>query len=260
MADARLELAALEIRAGDRILVADARLSVRAGECVALVGPSGSGKTLTVRALLGMVNTRPGVTRAELRITADGRTIAPYTDGFDGVRGAILGYLPQDGRAALDPLLRVGRQVADAGGDPDRCLARAGFRDPAAVAGCWPHELSGGMAQRAALAVALARGSRILLADEPTNGLDPTVQSLVLEDLRRQVDAGLGVLLVTHDLRALSGCADRVVCMDGGRVVEDVPIAALLRGEMASEPARRLLDATRRIAGGRLRGAPGGLR
>jgi ABC-type dipeptide/oligopeptide/nickel transport system ATPase component len=265
---AELILRGLRILAGEREIVADSALTVRSGECVAVVGSSGSGKTLTARAALGLVDLEPGVVAAELEIRSDEGVFHPYHPfprsrqardrAFEGIRGSIVGYLPQDGRASLDPLQRVGAQVtacarlnrADA--DPDAWLRKAGFADPAAVSSAWPHELSGGMAQRVALAQALARGSRILLADEPTTALDPTLQAEILASLRALVDAGLGLAFITHDLRLLPGVADRVVCMDGGRVVEELPATAVARGEVTSAPARRLLEATRRIAGTRL--------
>jgi peptide/nickel transport system ATP-binding protein len=124
-------------------------------------------------------------------------------------------------------------------------LGRAGFADPERVALAYPHELSGGMAQRAQIAVGLARRSRILLADEPTTGLDSTVQRAILRQLQSLRDDGVGVLFVTHDLRLLPGFADRVLVMDEGRIVEEAGSVAELRGA-----GRRLVEATRKVAGG----------
>lgn len=254
MTGGELALSGLRVVAGGRALVEDVSLTVGAGELVALVGSSGSGKTLTARAIVGLLPT--GTTRAggELRIRWPGGEATPRVEAdFARLRGGVLGLLWQDARAALDPLWTVGRQVAEAAhlaGEtepPDRWLARAGFSEPARVARLYPHELSGGMAQRAAIAVALARRSRFLVADEPTTGLDPSVQRATLAQLRALGAAGVGVLFITHDLRILPGFADRVLVMDGGRIVEEAAHPGALVGA-----GRALVDATRKVAGGAL--------
>jgi len=260
-----VRMSGLRITSPDRVLVEGVSLTLTPGTLTALVGSSGSGKTLTTRALLGMVDFRPGVVAAELTVTVDGVEHHPYKTptkrraierAFRPLRGGVLGYLPQDARGSLDPLRRVGKQVAacltlaGAAAAPTRLLQRAGFPDPERIAELYPHELSGGMAQRASIAMALARGSRFLLADEPTTGLDPTVQEGILKELVAMVAAGVGVLLITHDLRLLPKIADRVLVMSGGRLVEDLPGAEML--QMRSEPGRALLTATARVAGGTL--------
>ncbi|TVQ91092.1 MAG: ABC transporter ATP-binding protein [Deltaproteobacteria bacterium] len=262
-----LHLRGLRIAVGDRVLVEGIDLSVQRGGLTALVGRSGSGKSLTARSLLGLVDLDPGVIAGELQITLSDRTLRPY-EGLHGasarrrdrafaeVRGAVLGYLPQDCRAALDPLARVGPQVARcaalAGRDPDPIpwLAKAQLPSPKRVARLYPHELSGGMAQRVVIAQALARGSRFLLADEPTSALDPTVQDQILRALRDLVDTGLGVLLITHDLRVLPGLAEAVVILHEGRVAETTTAEALTLGRLTSAPGRQLFEATARVAGG----------
>jgi peptide/nickel transport system ATP-binding protein len=241
---------ALRVMAGAAVLVEDVSLTVPAGEVVALVGASGSGKSVTARCLLGLFPARPGLVRGDIRITWPGGTISATEQGFSTVRGELVTLIPQDARGGLDPLWTVGRTVSTAavlGGHPPAAgpwLARAGL-DPA-VATRYPHELSGGMAQRAAIAAAIARSARFLVADEPTTGLDPTVQREVLDELRRLADEGLGILFITHDLRILAGFADRVLVMDGGRVVEEAARVGELRGA-----GRALVEATRRIQGGR---------
>jgi ABC-type dipeptide/oligopeptide/nickel transport system ATPase component len=246
----------LRIAAGSRVLVEDASFRVGAGDIVALVGSSGSGKTVTGRALLGLLPFAPGVVGGAVRVTLHGRTTVPRSDAdFRPLRGGGLGMLWQDARAALDPLRSIGRQVRDAArlagrdirsvGVVSGPLARAGFPDPARVAELYPHELSGGMAQRAAIAIALARESRFLVADEPTTGLDPSVQRGILAQLRALAAAGVGILFITHDLRLLPGFAARVVVMDAGRVVEEAGSPAELRGV-----GRALVEATRKVAGG----------
>jgi ABC-type glutathione transport system ATPase component len=260
-------LRGLEVRVGERVLVQDVGLDLQAGRVVGLVGASGSGKTLTARSLLGLVDLQPGVVKADLEIQVNGRVQRPYDAclgkpprardrAFQGIRGDLLGYLPQDARAALDPLFPVGKQVrdasADGNADPRALLVRAGLPDADRVLRLYPHELSGGMAQRVVIAQALARRSRFLVCDEPTTALDATVQHELLAALRALCAEGIGLLLITHDLRLLPGFADDLVVMDQGRVVERADPNALVSGSLSSQAARTLLRATRRIAGGRL--------
>jgi ABC-type dipeptide/oligopeptide/nickel transport system ATPase component len=171
---------------------------------------------------------------------------------FSRLRGDVIGYLPQQARDSLDPLWTVGKQVQEAmdlAGHSDRVedwLRRAGFQHPDQVMALYPHELSGGMAQRVCIALAIARGSRFLLADEPTTGLDPTVQRSILDELKRTAEAGVGILLITHDLRIVPEYADQVIIMSEGRVVEHLDAARLAEAE--SDMARSLLAATDRIS------------
>lgn len=268
-----LELRGLRVQAGERVLVHDVDLALGAGEILALVGSSGSGKTLTARAILGLPGPRPGVVAARLSVRVGGEVLEPYAglaeavaagrperfwrqapSAFADLRGRLVGYMAQDARGALDPLWTVARQLreaqalGDSPGSPSDWLRRAGFAQPEELLDLFPHQLSGGMAQRACLALALARGSRFLIADEPTTGLDPTVQQAILAELRAKADAGLGVLLITHDLRITARYADRVQILEGGRSVETLPAAALR--EARSAEARALIAATARVSGG----------
>jgi peptide/nickel transport system ATP-binding protein len=270
MAEAdRLAVEGLRIQAADRVLVDDAAFTIRAGTVVALVGASGSGKTLSARACLGLVRARPGVVAGRLQVEVDGELHQPYDAvglrarerAFAPVRGRLVGYLPQEARASLDPLWTVEQQVREvvglrnsaASGEELRArhwLRLAGFADPDEVAPLFPHELSGGMAQRACIALALARGSRFLLADEPTTGLDPTVQQGILEQIRRLRERDIGVLFITHDLRLVPRIADEVLVMHDGQIVDRVAADDLQSA--ASPHTRRLLEATARVAGGHL--------
>ncbi|MEQ1503154.1 MAG: ATP-binding cassette domain-containing protein [Myxococcota bacterium] len=255
----RLTLRGLRIDHRGRTLVDGVSLDWAVGSVVGLVGSSGSGKTLTCRALVGMVDLDPGVVAGVLGVHLGpvvhqpqlGGTRAARDRAFRPLRGAVVGYLPQDAPATLDPFARIGAQVASAArlgrvdADPQRWLIDAGFSpsDAARVAAGWPHQLSGGMAQRVGIALALARGSRLLIADEPVTGLDAPLQRRVLRELRALADRGVGVLLVTHGLRALIDLADQVVVMDAGRVVETLTPGALRAGIAASGPAQRLVAA-----------------
>ncbi len=271
----RITLEGLRIQAGDKPLVHDVDLQLEAGEILALVGASGSGKTLSARSILGLPGPRPGVVAAELEITVGERVHRPYeglaeavaagrpgrfwrkaAKAFGPIRGDVVGTMAQDARGALDPLWTVARQVREAlelGGSSDTpadVLRRAGFRHPDRVIGLFPHQLSGGMAQRACIALALARGSHFLIADEPTTGLDPTVQEAILVELQRLAGEGIGVLLITHDLRIVPRVADRVQIMDQGRTIESLP--SKLLGSSGAPEVRALVEATARVAGGML--------
>ncbi len=264
-----LSLSGLCVRAGGRAVVDGMALRVQAGQVVGLVGASGSGKSLTARSLLGLVDLDPGVVAGDLQFVLGQRTFSPYARlslgpkavdaDFQGVRGTIVGYLAQNARASLDPLRDVRWQVEQCARlsservDAAHWLRIAGFEEPNSVLAAFPHELSGGMAQRVAIAMALARGSRFLVADEPTTGLDPTVQAGLLARLRGLADAGLGLLLITHDLRALVDLADETVLIDQGRPVETLSAAALSASASTTETGQALFAATRRIAAGRLR-------
>ncbi|MCB9778156.1 MAG: ABC transporter ATP-binding protein [Alphaproteobacteria bacterium] len=250
-----LRLTGLRIQAGPRTLVDGVGLVLGRGELVGLVGESGSGKTMTARACLGLVEARPGIVAGDLVVdTGEERVVAlrsgvASAEAFGAVRGRFVGWLPQQARESMDPLRTLGRQLRDvarlpgaASGSPEEWLARAGLPSPATFVGRYPHELSGGQAQRATVALALARGSRFLLADEPTTGLDPTVQVGVLDRLRELADEGHGVLLISHDLRQVQRVADRILVMHGGRLVEELRPGELLAAR--SPAARALVDAT----------------
>lgn len=241
---AELVAEGLTVRAGERRILDGVSFRVRQGEVLAMVGSSGSGKSVTTRAVLDLLPFRPGRVAGTVAVV-DGDGARPVRRGED------VGLIFQDSRASLDPCWTVGAQVRESarlgGGDepPAAWLSRAGFDDPDRVAGLYPHELSGGMAQRVAIALALARRSRFLIADEPTTALDPTVQQAILTEVRRVADQGRGVLFITHDLRILPGLADRVVVMDGGRLVEEARDPWSFTGA-----GRTLVEATRKVAGG----------
>jgi peptide/nickel transport system ATP-binding protein len=223
VSDARLLVEGITVRAGPRTLLEDGALDLRAGELVACVGASGGGKSTLARAALGLVRARPGTTAGRVRLWDDAGASVIDIDAAAGrqawapIRGRWTAWLPQDPLGGLSPYTKVGRQLRGAGAP---ALAAAGLPDAEALLRRYPHELSGGMARRAGLALALAAGPRFLIADEPTAGLDPTVAHVVLQHLARVAADGTGVLILTHDLAAVGPLADRVLVIDQGRVVE----------------------------------------
>ncbi|GAA3938251.1 ABC transporter ATP-binding protein [Actinomadura viridis] len=214
-------------------------LELRRGRVLALVGESGSGKSLTALSLIGLLP--PGAAATSGTITLGGRDVAGFSAArWREARGREVAMVFQDPMAALNPGFTVGRQVAEPFrrrlGD-DRRTARAkavalmaevGIADADARFDAYPHEFSGGMRQRAVIAMALALGPRVLLADEPTTALDVTVQAQILRLLaRRQREADLATLLVSHDLGVVARIAQEVAVMYAGRVVERGPLDAV---------------------------------
>ena len=207
-------------------------LAVRRGETYALVGESGCGKSATALAILDLVE--PGRVTAG-RVWFDGVDLRSLSEReFRSYRGGRIGMVFQEPGAALNPVLRVGTQVAEAirahrkmdrravRDAVVRALARVRLPDPGRIARSYPHELSGGMQQRAMLAIALACDPVLLIADEPTTALDVTIQAQILELLRTlREEIGLTVLLVAHDLGVVAENADRVGVMYAGRLVEE---------------------------------------
>ena len=223
-------------------LVDGVDLDLAPGEVLALVGPSGSGKTLTALSLIGLVP--PPARAAGGAVTLRGRTIS----GLEGeemrrVRGAGIALITQDPASGFDPVRRVGDQLAEtlrAHQDVGRAEARARAARALADVGVerddFPHRLSGGQRQRAMIATALAPGPAVLLADEPTASLDPTLRVMVLDLIdRRRADSGLAVLLISHDLASVRRIADRVAVMRDGRIVEGGPVSRV--PATASPPA-----------------------
>ena len=227
--------------AGWRAVVRGASLSLARGEITALVGETGSGKTMTALALIDLLP--PTARRRAGRITL-GHDDISHVGGqaMSRIRGRRISMVFQDPMTALNPVLTIGFQIeepmrAHLGLDSHRAHDRArellgqlGMPDVDRTLRRYPHELSGGMRQRALIAIALACDPEVLLADEPTTALDVTVQAQILDLLREQVDRrGLAVLLVTHDLGVAAQVADRIEVMYGGTVVEGGPVEQMLR-------------------------------
>ena len=222
MAELRLEN--LHITAGNKPLLRGVNLTLREGEILALVGASGSGKSLTARTCLGILPTSLTL-QGELTLEVDGVRHRPLSEGFAAVAGTHISYLPQAAAAALDPMWTVAKHlesVCNVGESVSSWLRRAGFADPVSVSRCYPHELSGGMAQRVCIALALAQRARFLIADEPTTGLDAPIQRAFLAELARLKATGPGILLITHDLSAVEDLADRIAVMSQGVIIEEM--------------------------------------
>ena len=244
--------------------VAGVSLEVRAGECLAIVGESGSGKSQLLLACLGLLAQNG---RASGSARFGGRElIGAGEQSLNEIRGTGIALLSQDPLSSLTPHLRIETQLTELLQDRGlatkaqaRQRALAALRDveipdPEARLRQYPHELSGGMRQRVALAAALMGGPRLLFADEPTTALDVSVQARILELLARVRDRGLGLLLITHDLGVVAGLADRVAVMYAGRIVEQAPVERLFATPahpytaalLAAVPRLRG-DATRRL-------------
>lgn len=253
MTEPLVQVAGLRIRFGELTAVHELGFELYPGQCVALVGESGSGKSVTVRSLLGLVGRGATVEADTLRL--GGRDLQSLSPGeWRKLRGAEVGLVMQDALVSLDPLVRVGDQVAEpirAHGQLARAargrravelLASAGVPEAQMRAKQYPHELSGGLRQRALIASAIAAGPRVLIADEPTTALDVTVQAQVLELLDSLREQGMGLILVSHDLAVVSQLADEILVMHNGRVVEQGPTARVL-GAPASSYTKQLLAA-----------------
>jgi oligopeptide/dipeptide ABC transporter ATP-binding protein len=250
MLDVRGLSVELPTRAGWVCPVNDVSFSLAEGETLGIVGESGSGKTMLGLALMGLEP--PGARRSgeawlENRETAaDNRTtnlIAASPEEIRGLRGREIAMVFQEPMTALNPVLRVGAQVEEAirvhapalgAKEIERraieALKRAAVPEPEIRARQYPHQLSGGLRQRVLIAMALAAGPGVLIADEPTTALDVTVQKQILEllaQLRR--DLRLSLLFITHDLGVVAQIADRVVVMYAGRIVEEGPAAQVIR-------------------------------
>ncbi|MEX5269738.1 nickel ABC transporter ATP-binding protein NikE [Kocuria sabuli] len=215
-------------------------LAVAPGEFVALVGASGSGKTMTAMSVLGLLPPQVHLDSGSIRLGGTDLARAGEAE-LNRVRGGRIGMLYQQPkrmfnprRTVLDHLreplrLHAGLRGAQARERALELLAEVGFRDPESCARAHPHQLSGGMAQRAMVALALAGRPEVLLADEPTSALDTVLERQIMELLdRERRDRGLGVLYITHNLATVSAYADRVVVMDAGRVLEAGPAGTVL--------------------------------
>jgi peptide/nickel transport system ATP-binding protein len=237
------------------VAVADVTLSVSHGEVLALIGESGSGKTVTAMSIARLLASPPSrVLAGSIRI-AGNEILALDDRAMEAVRGRRIGTIFQIPRASLDPSFTIASQLVETlrRHDPDlgpteataeavRMLVEVGFPDAAQVMASYPHQLSGGMCQRIALAMALACKPDVLIADEPTTALDVGVQARILLLLkRRSRETGLPLILITHDIGVVAAMASRVLVMYGGHMQEEAPVDDLL--ERPLHPYTRALIA-----------------
>jgi len=237
--DPLLNVKDLLVTIGDAPVVDHMNFTIRAGETLALVGESGCGKSLTARAVMGLLP--PVARRRAGTIELDGRDIAPLDEArMAAIRGDVMSMIFQEPTASLNPLMTVGRQIIEAlvthrrtdRGSATRAalamLEEVGIADAAQRMRQYPFELSGGMCQRVMIAIALICRPRLLIADEPTTGLDVSTAARIL-DLLRDLGGrtGASILLITHDLGVVAHTCHRVAVMHAGQVVEVAPVRRL---------------------------------
>ena len=214
-------------------------LTVTQGSTLGIVGESGSGKSMS---MLSVVSLLPDTARVSGSVQLAGREMLGLGPReLRKIRGSQVGMIFQDPMTSLNPFFTVGDQVGEAirthepglsagrpGPGPSSCSPTCRSRGLAERAGSYPFELSGGMRQRAMIAIAIANNPALLIADEPTTALDVTIQAQILELLKRLVDErNVGLIVISHDLGVVAGVVDRVAVMYGGRIVEDAPVDEL---------------------------------
>lgn len=250
-------------------------LSLSAGEVLAVVGESGSGKSASARAMLGLIPPHEAQVAGSVTLGGEELIGMPPRQLRDR-RGQEIAMVFQDPRRALNPTMRVGRQIVEvmrAHMDVERgdareaamgLLARVGIGSPEARMSSYPHELSGGMCQRVAIAMAIACSPKVLVADEPTTALDVSMQAEILRLLKGMCELnGLGVILITHDLGLASEYADRVAVMYAGSIVEEGGVKAVVDTPRMPYTAALVASARQLESGWRgpltsMRGEPGG--
>ncbi len=253
-----LELKDLSIRYGAATVVDELGFAISRGESVGLVGESGSGKSQTALAILGL---SPRSAKLTGSIRFAGSDLAGLSQReLDAFRGRRIGIVFQDPAQALNPYLKIGRQLREilvrhgiaSGSEADRAvmamLERVGLPDPERQFRAYPHQLSGGMRQRVMLASALIAGPELLIADEPTTALDVTVQAQIL-DLLEEIRDDTALLLITHDLGIVASRCERMLVLEKGRLVEAGATTALFASPGHAH-TRALLAAAPRIDGG----------
>ena len=229
-------------RGGESVAAVDGvSFQLERGKVLGLVGESGCGKSLTALALLQLL---PPTARLTGSVRLDGQELVGLSEAaLRPLRGAQIAMIFQEPMTALNPVMNVGAQVAEAVTAHQRVsrrqaweravalLTEVGIAEPARRARDYPHQLSGGMRQRVMIAMAIACEPAVLVADEPTTALDVTIQAGILDLLRRLRDQrGMAVLLITHDLGVVAEQADDVAIMYGGRIVEQAPTPVLFTG------------------------------
>ena len=213
-----------------------------AGEILAVVGESGSGKSVSALALTRLLPPEPAC-RVSGSVLLQGEELVGLPDSaLARIRGKRIAYIFQEPGTSMNPVYTIGFQIgeavrahraeiatADVRRTIEDSLAAVGIREPGRVADSYPHELSGGMLQRAMIAMALACDPKVLVADEPTTALDVTIQKQIIELLARlRKERGMSILLITHNFGIVANMADNVLVMSQGRVVEQGPVAQVM--------------------------------
>ena len=243
---------------------------IRRGEIVGLVGESGAGKSLTSEAILGLIRRPPGRMTGE--VWFGGRDLLTLDEtALARIRGKDIAMIFQNPGASLNPVFRVGEQMLEAmmlhlpegrATLTERVvetLGRVGISSPRTRARDYPHQFSGGMAQRVMIGMGISCTPSLLIADEPTTALDVTIQAQVLALIRRLArELGMAVLLVSHDLGIISQMCHRVLVMYAGRVVEEASVSTLFRAP-AHPYTRGLIECLPRLDGNGRLGAIGGM-
>jgi ABC-type dipeptide/oligopeptide/nickel transport system ATPase component len=242
-------------RTGDRETVAAQGVSyeLAAGEVLAVVGESGSGKSVSALALTRLLPPEPSCALSGSVKLAGVELMGLTEDKLAKVRGGSIAYIFQEPGTSLNPVYTIGFQIGEAVAlhRPDvkdvkaeviRSLAEVHINDPERVANQYPHELSGGMQQRAMIAMALACNPKILVADEPTTALDVTIQKEIMDLLARlRRERGMSIVLITHNFGIIANFADKVAVMWKGRIVESGPVEQIMRTQ--SHPYTKALIA-----------------
>ena len=239
--------------------VDDVSFELRRGDVLAIVGESGSGKSVTAQSIMKLVSRPPGrYAGGEVRM--DGRNLLSLDErSLEEIRGKRISMIFQSPRAVLNPSFTVSTQMVETVRRHDPAIAKeeaqarvlallraVDFPDPARVAACYPHQMSGGMCQRVGIALSLACEPQVLIADEPTTALDVVVQATILLLLKRTYLArGIPILLITHDFGVVRALATRVVVMYAGRIQEEGPVDAVL-AEPRHPYTRVLIDSVPR--------------
>jgi peptide/nickel transport system ATP-binding protein len=230
------------IRSGELRVIDGIDVDVNEGEVLGLVGETGSGKSVAAYSMIGLLKKPGRVVGGEVRW--DGRDLRKLSERTleRDVRGKEISMIFQSPREALNPVVRVGKQImqvleikrgmskSDAHAEAVKLLRSVHISDPEQRLRAYPHELSGGMAQRIMIALALSANPRLLIADEPTTGLDVTTQFQIVELLREiRERTGMAILLITHDLALTAELCDRLVVLYAGRLAEVGPLEHLVR-------------------------------
>ena len=257
-------------RAGVVKAVDDVSFEVRRGEVLGLVGESGSGKSMTGYSLMGLID--PPGRIVEGRILLAGEDLRGLSaEAMRQVRGNRIAMIFQDPMMTLNPVLRIDTQMieaiqaharvgaADARARAREALVKVGIPSPDERLAAYPHQFSGGMRQRVAIAIALLNSPAVIIADEPTTALDVTIQGQILYEMQRLTrETGTGLIWITHDLSVVAGLADRVCVMYAGRIVEQGSVEDVL-ARPRHPYTRGLIDSvpSNNVRGQRLRQIPG---